>query len=317
MISWRNIQKQNFTSIKKLAEFLQIDPNFFIDSHFPLNLPKRLAEKIEKGYIHDAILRQFVPLKEEELKDDRFSNDPLNERHFQKSSKLLHKYESRALLITTSSCAMNCRFCFRRHFPYEKEVKGFDKELEIFRNDNSLKEIILSGGDPLSLSDESLSQLFQELEKIPHLKRIRFHTRFPIGIPERITDEFLKILEKSSKQIFFVIHTNHARELDDDVIFSLKQIQKLGIPILTHTVLLKDINNSTTTLKALFEKIVDHGFIPYYIFDLDDVSGATHFEVKETKGHQIMKELKTQLSGYAIPKYAKEIPGQSSKSILE
>ncbi|HSX12240.1 MAG TPA: KamA family radical SAM protein [Rhabdochlamydiaceae bacterium] len=315
---WKQIQKQNFTSFRDLFSFLEIkdEKPFHLKPKFPLNVPRRLAEKIRKNSLDDPILRQFVPLEEETALSSQFKADPVCDQEFRKEKKLLHKYRGRALLLCTSACAMHCRFCFRQNFPYETEQKGFEKELQIIAEDPSLTEIILSGGDPLSLSNKELAQLFSDLSKIPHLKIVRFHTRFPIGIPERIDPEFLTILKQCSLQIFFVVHVNHYLELDNDVLLALKSIRQLGIPLLTQTVLLQGVNDTVCVLKALFEKLIENGIVPYYLHQLDQVQGGMHFEVEQSKGVALMMQLKELLPGYALPKYVKEEAHKKHKSDL-
>lgn len=317
---WRQIQKENFTSIPLLADFLELSDNLrdqlFQSPRFPLNLSRRLAAKIAKNTLDDPILRQFIPLQAEQLEAPGYITDPVRDQTFRKEKKLLQKYRGRALLVTTGACAMNCRFCFRQNFPYEKEEKGFEKELAHLRENDSLSEVILSGGDPLSLSDETLRILLQSLEQIPHLQRIRFHTRFPLGIPERIDPSFLSLLASSSKQIFFVIHCNHPRELDSDVWAALKKIQLLGIPILNQSVLLKGVNDQETTLSALLEALIDHGILPHYLHQLDPVAGASHFAVSDERGKELLAFLKESLPGFALPRFVREIPGYPSKTFI-
>jgi EF-P beta-lysylation protein EpmB len=320
MVPWRQIQLQNFTCWKKLADFIELDPAYFPailkDSHFPLNLPLRLAQKIQKNRWDDPILLQFLPVEKEKEIVLGYKADPVGDLEARQSSKLLKKYHGRALLVCTSSCAMNCRFCFRQNYDYETQNKEFAEEIELIRQDASLTEIILSGGDPLSLSNETLRSLMQRLDVIPHLQRLRFHTRFPIGIPERIDEEFLSILEKTNLQVFFVIHTNHVSELDAQVAASLKKIQKLGIPVLNQTVLLRGVNDNLSSLKELCEKLAAYGIIPYYLHQLDRVQGAAHFEVSEEEGRALIAELTELMSGYAVPKYVKEEAGEPSKTGL-
>jgi EF-P beta-lysylation protein EpmB len=315
-MNWRKIQRTNFRHLDQLAEFLQIDRiKLSSNPRFPLNLPVRLANKIVKGDLNDPILRQFVPLAEETRPALGFVDDPVQDATFCHSKKLLQKYEGRALMLTTSTCAMNCRFCFRKNYDYE-EKSTFEEEIAFIQNDPSLQEIILSGGDPLSLSNRDLEQLFARLCAIDHLKIIRFHTRFPIGIPERIDAEFLQLLQNCPKQIVFIVHSNHPRELDEEVLSALKSIQRLGIPILAHTVLLKGVNDDFDTLKALFERLIHRGILPYYLNQLDKVEGAAHFEVEIEKGKKLLEQLRASLPGYAIPKYAIEIPGEKNKTVL-
>ena len=267
--------------------------------------------------MNDPILKQFLPTLEEELEIKDFISDPVGDLQAKKESKLLHKYHGRALLVCTSACAMHCRYCFRQNFPYEKNAsRAFDKEIQVLEEDSSISEVLLSGGDPLSLSNTVLSELIAHLSSIPHIKRLRFHSRFPIGIPERIDEDFLKILSHTNLQVVFVIHCNHPDELDADNLEALKKIQKLGIPVLNQSVLLRNVNNSAKTLHSLCEKLIDNGIIPYYLHQLDRVQGAAHFEVSEEEGLKLIQELQKKLPGYAVPKYVREISGELSKTPL-
>lgn len=315
MSNWRLLQRENFTQIGKLADFLELDPKkrekLLKAPPFPLNFPKRLAEKVKKNSLEDPILRQFLPLVEETKEIPGFLSDPVCDTSFQKTPHLLQKYGGRALLITTSACIMNCRFCFRQNYPYEGGAKTFEKELEVLRNDPSIHEVILSGGDPLSLSDQTLGELFKGLEAIPHLKLLRFHTRFPIGIPKRITPEFVSLLNKTRLQPIFVLHTNHPRELDEEVFAALK---KLSVPLLSQTVLLRGVNDAVATLKELFLKLVVHGILPYYLHQLDRVKQAHHFEVPIEKGKELIAALRKELPGYAVPTYVQEMAGEPHKT---
>lgn len=314
---WKQIQRTNFTDRNKLLAFLKLkEEQAPAPSSFPLNLPYRLAAKIEKGNWNDPILRQFLPIHEEEMTSSLFSSDPISETSFRKTDKLLHKYKGRALLLATSACTMNCRYCFRRHFDYAPQKQGFEAELNAIREDTTLSEVLLSGGDPLSLSEHLLGALLKEIDQIPHLQRIRFHTRFPIGIPERIDETLLSQLRSCSKQVIFIIHTNHPRELDDQIFFHLKQIQALGIPVLTQSVLLKGVNDCPNTLETLFSLLINEGILPYYLHQLDRVQGAAHFEVSEERGLEIIDDLRTRLPGYAIPQYVREEAHCPSKTVI-
>lgn len=312
MKSWRQIQRENFTNGKDLASFLNLKEDIPHFSFFPLNVPKHLAEKMEKGNPNDPLLLQFLPSNKESQTIPGFVEDPVADRDYQKTPRLLKKYKGRALLITTSACVMNCRFCFRQNYPYLSD-KNFTQEIDIIQNDPTITEVILSGGDPLSLSDETLHSLIISLEKIPHLNLLRFHTRFPIGIPERITPEFLDILEKTRLQPIFVLHTNHPNELDDFLFTALK---KIPAPILTQTVLLKGVNDNIETLKTLFLTLVNHGILPYYLHQLDRVKQASHFEVPIEKGKALIEALRAELPGYALPTYVQEVPHEQSKTPL-
>lgn len=316
-MQWRDIQRTNFTSLDKLAEFLELSAeqkNQLIQRpDFVLNLPHRLGSKMAKGTLDDPIGLQFLPLIEENKILPGFGPDPVKESAFRPLPRLLQKYEGRALLVTTSACAMHCRFCFRRHFPYEQQPKSFEAELAALREDSSIEEVLLSGGDPLSLGNDALGGLIAAIGDIPHIKRLRFHTRFPIGIPERIDEGFLAILCKSRLSIYFVLHVNHARELDSEILAALKTIQVLGIPVLSQTVLLKQVNDTVDALVDLMNILINHQILPYYLHQLDRVQGGHHFEVSETEGLEIMAGLQQRLPGYAIPRYVREVAGEPNK----
>ena len=316
---WRKVLRQNFTSVQELAAFLEIShllDKLHLKPEFILNLPRRLATKIEKGTLTDPLFLQFVPLQRETEIHPGFCEDPVHDAQFVKEGSLLQKYRARVLLITTSACAMHCRYCFRKNFEYETKERSFTKELDSIRNDPSIEEVILSGGDPLSLGDKELEKLLKELEKIPHIQRIRFHTRFPMGIPERIDASFLSLLENVHKQCIFVIHANHPREFDADIWHALKKLQRLGIPLLCQTVLLRGVNDQVAVAQELFSLLVNHGVMPYYLHQLDRVQGASHFEVSKEEGLQIINTLQTSLPGYAIPRYVQELPGKEGKISL-
>ena len=317
--TWRQIQRENYTDWKKLLSDLELsqDKSIVLEkSKFTLNIPKRIVEKMVKGNWSDPLLLQFLPTQEELKTSSLFILDPVADGNARKTPKLLHKYHGRALLVCTSACAMHCRYCFRQHFDYETQDKLFQEELEEIAKESTLSEILLSGGDPLSLSDAQLGSLLTRLSAIPHVKRIRFHTRFPMGIPERIDESFLQLLADCPKQIIFVIHCNHANEFDEEIFRRLRMIQKLGIPIFTQSVLLRKVNDNVESLKQLFELLIDNAIIPYYLNQLDRVQGAAHFEVPEEEGKQLMEQLGLLLPGYAIPKYVREIPGKPRKTPL-
>lgn len=318
--AWKQVLRQNFTDFSKLADFLELTPEqrhcFIARPRFALNLPMRLANKIAKGTLDDPLLKQFLPSISENQVDASFVDDPVGDQLCRKSSKLIHKYQGRVLLVCTSACAMHCRYCFRQHFDYNVTDKLFEEELKLIAADSSINEVILSGGDPLSLDDRILSNLLQNIARIPHIRKIRFHTRFPIGIPERIDAAFLNMLKNIPLQFWFIVHSNHARELDSEVLSALKEIQKLGIPVLNMSVLLKGVNDDVHTMKELCESLSNHGIFPYYLNQLDRVQGAAHFEVPEERGKEIMQELATQISGYALPRYIKEISGKPGKTII-
>lgn len=318
--NWKTILKSNFTSIEELADFLELKSDdrklLLKNPRFILNVPFRLASKMQKGTLDDPLARQFLPHVHEQSEESGYLLDPNQEQFHHLTPKMLKKYNGRVLLLPTSACAMHCRYCFRQNFPYDVSDKSLEREFEQIRADPSIFEVILSGGDPLSLSDQNLSALLESLDNIPHVRLIRFHTRFPIGIPERLDAALLAILQKVSKQVIFVLHINHPKELDKDVVMALKPIKALGIPILCQSVLLKGVNDSEEVLASLYTTLIENGIIPYYLHQLDHVKGAQSFEVDESKGHALIDALQKRLPGYAVPRYVKEISGQASKTPL-
>ena len=312
---WRKILSQNFTRWETLAPYLQLSQSVGVHpKNFPLNLPQRLAAKIEKGNIHDPLFLQFVPQAKELVTTFGFLKDPVGDDAARELPKLLKKYNNRALLVTTGVCAMHCRYCFRQNFDYARQNTPFEKELAFLHADASINEVILSGGDPLALSDDSLQALIQELEAIPHVRKLRFHSRFPIGIPERIDESFLSLLRKTRFQVYFVIHSNHPKEFDSDVFAALKKIRQTGALLLNQSVLLKWVNDNLDTLIALSNLLVDNGILPYYLHQFDQVQGGAHFFVPEEEGLALIAEMNKSLPGYAVPKYVKEIAGEASKT---
>ena len=291
-------------------EFLSLDPTF------PVSLPLRLAKKIEPGDIHDPIFRQFVPFRDEAIAVNGFVRDPLHESDARPCSNLLHKYHGRALFITSSSCGMHCRFCFRQHFPYTNPEEKFSEEISYLYSHHEIDEVILSGGDPLALPTKTLSSLLTRLEAIPHLRRIRIHTRFPIGIPERIDEELILRLSEIKKLVVIAIHINHPNELDPDVADALQRLKSIGIMLLSQTVLLNGINDSTRVLRQLMTELIQAGVLPYYLFQLDHVEGAHHFEVPILRGLELMESLHATIPGYMVPRYVQERHGDPGKNLL-
>lgn len=316
---WRQVLRQNFSDLSLLADFLQLNQSqreqLLQRPRFALNVPLRLAQKMAKGTLEDPILKQFLPNIAEKISPLNFVKDPVGDNACRKSNKLLHKYQGRVLIVCSGACAMHCRYCFRQNFDYEVDRKGFAEELQLISDDTSINEVILSGGDPLSLDNRTLATLLEGLANISHVRKVRFHTRFPVGIPERIDDGFLALLD-GRLQFLFVLHVNHARELDQEIFAAMKTIQKRGVPVLTQSVLLKGINDDVDTLQELFTQLVDNGIMPYYLHQLDKVQGAAHFEVPEEEGVSLIKALSNSLPGYAVPRYVKEVAGLPSKSLI-
>ncbi|MEX0961689.1 MAG: KamA family radical SAM protein [Simkaniaceae bacterium] len=316
---YREIQKGNFRKIDEIINFLNLDEKnkekILKTPSFPFNLPRRLAEKIEKNNLDDPILRQFIPLTDEKVKLPGYLPDPVDDLAFCKSGRLLQKYHGRALLIATGACAMHCRYCFRQNFDYASDP-SFQKELNYLKNNPSIHEVILSGGDPLSLSNKRLGMLFDEISKIESIKIIRIHTRFPIGIPERIDSGFLDLIKKCPLSIIFALHCNHPKELDEEIKRNMLDVKNAGALLINQSVLLKGINDDIETLSALSFKLIEASILPYYLHQFDPIEGGSHFEVSIEKGLKLIEELRERLPGYAVPRYVQEIPHRKSKTPL-
>lgn len=293
---------------------------------FPLVAPRGFVARMRPGDPADPLLRQVLPLDTElaslpgVTSDPPFVADPLAEGLATVRPGLLQKYPGRALIVATGTCAVHCRYCFRRHFPYESVPRGlaaWEPALEGLGSDASIEEVILSGGDPLVLVDSSLAALAERLAQIPHLVRLRLHTRLPIVIPERVTDELLAWLRGTRLVPVVVVHANHPAELAPDVVAALGRFVEAGIPVLNQAVLLAGVNDSLEVLAELSRRLVAARVMPYYLHQLDRVAGAAHFHVPEQRGRQLIAELRTCLPGYAVPRYVRETAGALSKEAID
>ena len=323
-VSWREALK---TAIRNESQLLAelalpydlLEPARRATATFPLFVPREYVARMKKGDPRDPLLLQVLPLGAELESPPAFLADPVGDLAAAKSAGLLQKYDRRALLITTGACAIHCRYCFRRHFPYAegpRSVEEWEPALDIIRGDENLDEVILSGGDPLTLVDEHLGQLAQRLADIPHLKRLRVHTRLPIMIPQRVNEELLNWLRGTRLAPIMVVHANHANEIDEAVAKSLAKLVDAGIPVLNQSVLLRGINDSAPALIELSRRLVDLRVMPYYLHQLDRVQGAAHFEVPVCKGLELVEEMRQHLPGYAVPRYVQEVAGDMSKRVL-
>jgi len=286
---------------------------------FPLFAPWGYIGRMTPGTLTDPLLRQVLPLGEELNEVPGFAADAVGDNAATKSAGLIQKYQSRALLITTGACAIHCRYCFRRHFPYStapKSVDDWEPALDLIRADESIDEVLLSGGDPLTLVDSTLAELAERLAAIPHLKRLRIHTRLPIIIPERVTSELLGWLRGTRLTPLVVVHANHTQEIGDTVASSLARLVDAGVPLLNQSVLLRGVNDSTAALVDLSRRLLDLRVMPYYLHQLDRVAGAAHFEVPIKQGLKLVAEMRKQLPGYAVPRYVQEIAGEPHKRVL-
>ena len=277
--------------------------------------------KMQPGDINDPLLRQVLPLQKEERAalQTRGILDPVGDLNAQTSPGILHKYKGRALLITTGACAIHCRYCFRRHYPYQQasfSKRRLHDTLEYLSSHDEIDEIILSGGDPLVLDNERLSKLVCELESVEHIRTLRIHSRIPVVLPSRIDTGLLDLLKHSRFQIVMVIHANHANELQHDELERLSALHQAGATLLNQSVLLRGINDDVSTLAALSKRLFQCKTLPYYLHSLDPVAGAMHFEVDKTAALSIKEEMDVQLPGYLVPRLVEEIAGKQSKSAI-
>lgn len=247
-----------------------------------------------------------------------FSTDPVGDLAARQVPGLLHKYQGRALLLVTGGCAVHCRYCFRRFFPYSEAAgpNTWQQALDAIAHDPSIEEVILSGGDPLVLPDEHLAELVHRLAEVEHVQRLRVHTRLPVVIPQRVTDELVAWLRGTRLTSVVVVHVNHPQELDEPTMASLRRLSAAGIPLLNQAVLLAGINDRVDVLAELSRKLIAAGVLPYYLHQLDRVAGAAHFEVPPAKGKRLVAELRRQLPGYLVPRYVREVAGAPYKVVL-
>lgn len=286
---------------------------------FALRVPRAFVARMEKGNPNDPLLRQVLTSREEFVMAPGFSTDPLEEQHSVVPG-LLHKYHNRALLLVKGGCAVNCRYCFRRHFPYadnQGSKRNWQTALDYIAAHPELDEIIFSGGDPLMAKDHELDWLITQLENIAHIKRLRIHSRLPIVIAARITGALTARFSRSRLQTLLVNHINHANEIDDAFRTAMAQLRRAGVTLLNQSVLLRGVNNDARTLAALSNALFDTGVMPYYLHVLDHVQGAAHFLVSDDEARKIIRELLPLVSGYLVPKLAREIGGESSKTPLD
>lgn len=319
---WQQSLADAITDPDELCTVLGLDPALIpaareAAARFPLRVPRGFVHRMRRGDPRDPLLLQVLPLAAELQPVPGFTHDPVGDLASKAATGVLHKYQGRALLIATGACAVHCRYCFRRHFPYGEETALFDgwrSTIEHVQTDTSVDEIILSGGDPLSLSDRRLQQLTEALHAVPHVRRLRIHTRYPIVLPERIDDGLLRWLLDIDLQKVVVIHANHAQEFDGEVRRACAALSAAGVTLLNQSVLLSGINDSVEALAALSEELFRSGVLPYYLHVLDKVAGAAHFDLEEAVAVRLHAELAQRLPGYLVPRLVREVPGAASKT---
>jgi EF-P beta-lysylation protein EpmB len=326
--SWQDALKLSIRSLPELLEKLSLtekigsEPRFsriLATQNFPVFVPAPFLSRIRSGDPDDPLLRQVLPTKDEDVATPGFSLDPLDEADSQRQAGLLQKYAGRVLLILTGACAIHCRYCFRRHFPYTdtpKSLSQWSAALDQIAADESIEEVILSGGDPLMVVDETLHQLVARLDAIPHLSRLRIHTRLPIMVPQRVTESLLDTIRQSRLRSLVVIHSNHANELDDSVAQALSQLADAGAMLLNQSVLLRGINDDLDSLRTLSLRLLECRVLPYYLHKNDPVVGTAHFEVSKQRGLELVRQLQQSLPGYAVPRFVQELAGEPAKVLL-
>lgn len=320
--AWQTALANAISDPAELLHILELDPALLPAARaaaalFPLRVPRGFVARMRKGDPDDPLLRQILPLGAETESVPGFVMDPVGDRAVLKVPGVLHKYPGRVLLITTGACGVHCRYCFRREFPYAEAGAGdWRPALDYLARDSSLSEVILSGGDPLVLSNRRLAALLTALAAIPHLQRLRIHSRQPVVLPERVDTGLLQLLSGSPFQVVMVLHANHPQEIDPAVATSLQRLTAAGMTLLNQTVLLKGINDSVAALATLNERMFRAGVMPYYLHLLDPVRGAAHFQVEEQQAVAIVEELRNCLPGYLVPRLVREEAGKSAKTLL-
>jgi EF-P beta-lysylation protein EpmB len=322
--TWQQEMKWAFRDAGELCRHLRLPPSLAgragrETGEFPLFAPRPYVQRIRPGDESDPLLRQILPLPDEAVPAPGFVADPVGDLEAQTHPGVLRKYAGRALLIASGACAVHCRYCFRRHFPYADTPRSsahWQAALSQLAEDPTLDELILSGGDPLTLHDDLLGQLVEQAAAMPQLRRLRIHTRLPVVIPQRVTDGLLRLLRAARFNTLVVLHINHAREIDADVASALMALRSSGAWLLNQSVLLRGVNDDLDSLIALSEALVQLQIVPYYLHQLDRVAGAAHFEVPVEQGRQLVAQLQAALPGYAVPRYVQDRPGTASKQWL-
>jgi len=283
---------------------------------FRLRVPEAYLARMRPGDASDPLLRQVLPVDTELESAEGYVRDPVGDLDAMTTPGLLHKYRGRALLVTTGACAVHCRYCFRRHFPYgdaNPAREEWAEAIAYLAADDSIREVILSGGDPMVLGNARLARLVDALDAIPHISRLRIHSRLPVVLPSRVDAGLLDLLGGTRLKTVFVIHANHAREFDADVGSALAALRGAGAQLLNQAVLLRGVNDSVDALAALSETLFEHGVLPYYLHLLDPVSGARHFDVPEGEATRLIEAMRARLPGYLVPRLVREIAGEASK----
>lgn len=322
--NWQNDLARAFSRPQDLLTYLNLDPKQYLQHSkartlFAMRVPRPFAARMQKGNPGDPLLKQVLPLADEFITTPGYSPDPLQEQSNPRPG-MLHKYLNRVLLIVRGGCAVNCRYCFRRHFPYQENhmnQAAWQPVLADIAANPQIDEVIYSGGDPLMAKDDALLWLTEQISAIGHIKRLRIHTRLPVVIPSRITPALIEWFSQSRLQPVMVLHINHANEVDATLSQALQLLKEAGVTLLNQAVLLKGINDSATAQIALNEAVFAAGVMPYYLHQLDKVQGAAHFAVSDQQARAMMAEVIKRQPGYLVPKLVREIGGQPGKTPID
>ncbi|WP_455210643.1 EF-P beta-lysylation protein EpmB [Kaarinaea lacus] len=320
--SWKKALAEAIHDPHELFNILDLPPHYLdaaitVAKNFPLRATRSFVSRMQPRNINDPLLLQVLPVHCENNLIPGYKTDPVGDLLASKKPGVIHKYHGRVLLVTTGACAVHCRYCFRRHFPYSQAnpaTEDWRQALQYIAEDASIGEVILSGGDPLSLSDQKLLRLVSLLAQIPHVNTLRIHSRLPIVLPQRISGAFIDQLTASRLQTVMVIHANHANEINAEVVTALDVLHQYNIPLLNQSVLLRRVNDNADALASLSRKLFSHGVMPYYLHTLDPVQGAAHFAVDQTHMQAVYNELSRQLPGYLLPKLVTEHAGALYKT---
>ncbi len=323
-LTWPEHLTQAITSLAELIDHLGLPKDLITQGmaahhSFRLLAPRPYLSRIEYGNPNDPLLKQILPSPFEMQTVSGYTADPLEEADHTPQKAIVHKYKRRLLVITTGTCAINCRYCFRRHFPYgdnQLAQAEWQSVIDYLRAHPEINEVILSGGDPLMMKDSLLADKLLKLEALPQIKRLRIHSRLPVVIPARICDALLTRFSQSRLDIVMVWHINHANEVDQEVIDAAFKLKKIGVTLLNQGVLLKGINDTVQAQVDLSEAVFSAGILPYYLFTLDPVAGAAHFDISVEAAQKLMGKVAAELPGYLVPRLAKEIPGKAAKTVF-
>ena len=315
--SWQRNLADAVSDPHELLEILGLKTSTVDLPAFPVRVPRGFIARMERGNPRDPLLLQVLPQPQENETHPGFSNDPVGDLAAVRDQGLLQKYNGRVLIMATGACAVHCRYCFRRHFPYNEHIDRPSNRqalIEALSKDSSINEAILSGGDPLLVKDEHLDELTHQLAALPHIKRLRVHSRLPVVLPERITPALISALTPPGLSSVMVVHCNHANEIDDTVASAFAKLKGAGITLLNQAVLLKDINDDAQAQINLSERLFETGVMPYYLHMLDRVDGAAHFETTDAKALEILESMRSTLPGYLVPKLVRENAGAPYKT---